>query len=56
METKQLGPRLRVDLVDALKEYSDDTRRSVVSVIEEACREYLERRGKEVKNANDLRN
>lgn len=52
-ELKQIGPRIREDVYDALHEYSADSRMSMSLIVELALRDALKAAGYEF--ANDHR-
>ena len=49
-ELKQIGPRIREDVYDALHEYSSISRMSMSLIVELALKEYLDRIAEEVSN------
>ena len=51
-ELKQIGPRIREDVYDALHEYSADSRMSMSLIVELALKEYLKSSGYEFANDN----
>ena len=53
-QLKQIGPRIREQVYDALHNYSAMTRLSMSKIVEDAVKEYLEKKGFEV--ADDHRN
>lgn len=53
-ELKQIGPRIREDVYDALHDYSDNTRISMSALVEMALKDLLKKAGYEFKD--DRRN
>jgi len=45
---KQIGPRIREQVYDALHSYSAMTRLSMSKIVEDAVKDYLQRQGFEV--------
>jgi hypothetical protein len=49
-ELKQIGPRIREDIYDALHEYSADSRMSMSLIVELALKDHLKAAGYEFTN------
>jgi len=52
-ELKQIGPRIRSEVADALREHSRDTRMSISLLVENAVIEMMSNAGREVEYDND---
>ncbi len=52
-ELKQIGPRIRSEVADALREHSRDTRMSISLLVENAVIEMMSSAGREVEYDND---
>jgi|OM-RGC.v1.036980539 hypothetical protein len=52
-QLKQIGPRIRAEVADALREHSRDTRMSISLLVENAVIEMMSAAGREVEYDHD---